>query len=168
MSSQPSVFILDTSSIIRVRELLPNLTDQQQVFRGLDKLAKAGLLAYPQKVVEELGLRATGDLPFLWAKNGRRYLQFQDPPYDDVRRVLKDARDASRTVIDPNKTHEDADPYVLAEALHIRGLGRKVTVITEDQFDTPSKISIVTACKILGLPYQRMEDLLRTHGLITR
>ena len=106
-------------------------------------------MTYPSQVVDELRRFATGDLPALWAVSSQRYLKFSDPPPEYVRRVLREASDVfkgrARTVVDPNKTYEDADPYV-----------------TTDRFDTPSRISIVTACQILKLSFQGTQDFLRS------
>ncbi len=160
------VGIIDTSSAIKVKELLPILADHQKCFAALTRLVKKKLLTYPKQVVEELSRKAEGDIPYLWAQHTQRYLKFLDPPLDYVRTVMAKARDGTRTVVDPRKTHDDADPYVLAEALYIRDQGNPVVVITEDRFDTVSRLSMVRACEILGLPHQRIQEWLRTLGLV--
>ena len=164
----PRVEIVDTSSAIKVKELLPAIPDQQRVFQEWQRRVRGGLMTYPSQVVDELRRFATGDLPALWAVSSQRYLKFSDPPPEYVRRVLREASDVfkgrARTVVDPNKTYEDADPYVVAEGLHLKDQGRAVVVITTDKFDTPSRISIVTACQILKLPFQGTQDFLRSLG----
>jgi hypothetical protein len=160
-----AVGVIDTSSAIKVKELWPSPGDQQRIFAALGKLVKRGLLTYPKLVVEELGRYATMDLPHLWAKINRRHLKFADPASEDVITVMTNARVGSRTVVDPRKTHDDADPYVLAEALYVRRQGHQVVVITEDRFDTPTRISMTTACKKLGLPHERIGDFLQSRGL---
>jgi hypothetical protein len=162
------VAIIDTSCPIKVKELFPAIADQHRVFKVLEERVRHGLLTYPSQVVDELERFAEGDFPALWAKSCQRHLKFGDPPEDYVKRVLKEASDLYRgrvrTVVDPNKTHEDADPYVVAEALYLKDQGRNVAVITNDRFDTPSRIAITTACKMLKLPFQTAQDFLRTLG----
>lgn len=125
-------------------------------------------MTYPSQVVDELKRFAEGDLPALWAVSSQRHLKFSDPPLAYVKRVLREASDVLkgrvRTVVDPNKAHEDADPYVVAEALYLKDQGRVVVVITNDRFDTPSRIAIATACQMLKLPFQGTQDFLRSRG----
>lgn len=63
-------------------------------------------------------------------------------------RVMREAGD----VVDPNKSSEDADPYVLARAVQLRAQGLEVVVVTDDDVDRmPIKISLTTACGRVGV-----------------
>ena len=71
--------------------------------------------------------------------------------FASVQRVLAKARD----VIDPDKTHEDADPYVLALALDLAARSVDVRIVTEEPpvSRATKRISIPMACSRLGLKY---------------
>ncbi|MCY3821772.1 MAG: hypothetical protein OXH52_20870 [Gammaproteobacteria bacterium] len=69
-------------------------------------------------------------------------------------------------VVDPNKTTEDADPYVLALALHTREKGFDVVVVTNDIVDhLPIRISLATACARLNVDAATPEDFLAEAGI---
>lgn len=56
-------------------------------------------------------------------------------------------------LLDPDKPGvEEADPYVLALAHHLIGLGLFARVITEDRVNSPEKIALASACGLVGIP----------------
>ena len=61
--------------------------------------------------------------------------------------------------MDVNKPSEDADPWVVALALHLKSDGHTVCVVTEDIVDRTS-ISIATACDRLTIDWCRMRTFL--------
>lgn len=86
-----------------------------------------------------------------------------DPEWEHVQRVMAEAGD----VVDPNKTKEDADPYVLALALQLLAEGRDVCVVTEDRVDR-IRIAVTTACDRLGIPHCSVRNFLGGLGIKTR
>lgn len=142
---------------------------QQQVFKRFTELVKQREMTFPKQVVDELTRFAEGDLPGLWVQSAQKHHRFDDnPPLEVVKRVLSAARDRhlgrTRTVVDPMKTHEDADPYVLAHAVLLKEEGHNVTVVTNDRHNTLTRLSMVTACQMLKLQFQTTVPFLRSLG----
>ena len=72
-------------------------------------------------------------------------------------------------VADPTKTTEEADPYVLALALHLRDQERDPCVVTSDQVDRmPLKIALTTACDRLSINYMSPREFLEGIGVQTK
>jgi len=164
----PTTFwVIDTSSIIAVRRLVPR-TDQPVVFGKLDALVTSDSLVYPTQVVEELERYSdtssgTPDLPLLWAKRNQLRATRHGPQFEKVREVL--AHPQVRNILDPDKIGvEEADPYVLGLAMFLKDQG-EVTVITEERRDRPGKMSINTACGLLRLYCLSMEPFLAQQGI---
>jgi hypothetical protein len=68
-------------------------------------------------------------------------------------------------VLDPDKDHEEADPFILALAVKLRTAGSGVGVITEEKRSRPSKLSLKDACGLLRIvsistmPYLEQEGI---------
>jgi Domain of unknown function (DUF4411) len=150
--------VIDTSSVIRSRDLVQGETQQKIAFAKLDGLVHDGVLVYPPQVVTELDRYATKDLPFRWAKrNEGRATRFV-VTYAEVQSVLAVAR-----VIDPSRAGgaEEADPYVIALAKQLKDRGCEVTVLTDDFDDIPNvKYSLATGCGLLQIPVLRAKPFL--------
>jgi hypothetical protein len=67
---------------------------------------------------------------------------------------VKDVLAVVPEVLDPDKDTgaEEADPYLLAIATRLRGEGKDARVVTQETKDTPRKMSLNTACGLLGIP----------------
>jgi hypothetical protein len=84
-------------------------------------------------------------------------------------RSLAGTRQNARRVVDPNNTGvEEADPYALAPAVHLKRLGHDVTVLTEETKNRPDKLSMNTACGLLRLWCLAIEPFLVERGMWTR
>ncbi len=70
-------------------------------------------------------------------------------------------------VVDPNRTKEDADPYVLALALQLVEQGNDVCVVTEDRVDR-NRIAVTTACDRLGVAHCSVREFLGSLGIKTK
>ncbi len=70
-------------------------------------------------------------------------------------------------VCDPNKSFgpEEADPYVLALALHLKDMGKSVTVVTEESKSTHSKLALNQACGALRIYSTNVEIFLHDRGI---
>lgn len=146
------VWIIDTSSIAQVRRSIAN-PRKSSVFDEMGRLVQEGRLAFPTQVVEELERWADPSNPdqqFLWAKKYKAYAAQNQPTLEEVKGALA----IVPTVLDPDKDAgaEEADPYVLAMALHLRSLGRDARIVTEEVRDYPRKMSLNTAAGLVGVP----------------
>lgn len=144
-------WVIDTSSLLGVREQFGR-AGERRVFTALSGLVAKGWLFFPPEVYHELerGSPSDGltDDPALdWAKTARTHAE-KPANLETVRDVLAVAPE----LIDPDKTNEQADPYVLALAIDLRGLGFEVTVVTDDFRDKPNKLSLATGAGMLGVP----------------
>ncbi len=161
------VYVIDTSSIIWIREYVPNAS-RRDVLSELSQRVDEGVLVFPPHVVKELGKGANKkkgqeDALYRWAKANRA----EATRFGECLGVIGTVMAQVGAVVDHEKDspEDDADPYVLATALHVDGGGGDSTVVTEDRKDMPSKLSIVTAAGILHLPALPMRAYLRTQGI---
>lgn len=65
-------------------------------------------------------------------------------------------------VVDPNKTREDGDPFLIALALQLSEEGHEVCIVTNDCNDTPDRIAMSKACDILKVDWITLEEFLKT------
>ncbi len=163
MTPSERVWILDTSALVEAKSAL-SVADQWQTFKLLEDMVRAGTVAMPRLVIREISEIAHPDLPGAWAPGVRDIQQHPlDPEWEHVQRVMAEAGD----VVDPNKTKEDADPYVLALALQLVGQGHDVCVVTEDRVDR-NRIAVTTACDRLSIPHCSVRDFLGGLGVKTK
>lgn len=163
MTPPERVWILDTSALVEAKAAV-SLADQWQTFKLLEDMVRAGTVAMPRLVIREITQIAHPDLPGAWAPGVRDVQQHPlDPDWEHVQRVMAEAGD----VVDPNKTKEDADPYVLALALQLRLQGHDVCVVTEDRVDR-NRIAVTTASDRIGIPHCSVRDLLGGLGVKTK
>ena len=149
MAATGDVWIIDTSSLLGVRETFGKARESKLLTR-LGELAASGNLIFPPEVLGELerGAAVEPDAPLLWARKNRATAE-RKANLETVKAVLKIAPD----VLDPDIPHEQADPYVLALAVDQQGLGLyDVTIITDDRRDKPAKLSLATAAGMLRIP----------------
>jgi len=159
--------VIDTSSIIEVRRRVPH-GNQRAVFQKLDELVATGTLVYPIQVVTELEAQydpksATPDLPYDWVKRNQKMATRHGYLFDRVREVLQHPQ--AKFVLDPEKVGtEEADPYILGLALHLKEQG-DVTVLTEETRDRPDKLSLNSACGLLRIYCLRIVPFLAQQGI---
>src|SRR5690349_19964733 len=104
-------------------------------------LVTEGVLSYPAEVVRELSAYAGSDPLSDWAKRNQSVANRHGPMFDQAKELLADAQ--VKRVLDVDKTgKEEADPYVLALATHLKKARIEVTVITEEKKDRPDKLSL--------------------------
>ncbi len=159
-------FTIDTSSVIQVRRIVVR-DHQSTVFSKLTELVVAGKLFYPKEVPPELDRHSNQDssvqdLPRDWAKLNSSIATHHAVPFETVKAVLAQVPE----ILDPEKSGvEEADPYVLALAIHLQEQGKQVTVLTEERKDRPDKMSLTTACGVLRLPCLPMMTFLKRNGI---
>jgi hypothetical protein len=165
------IWVIDTGSLIEIRRGVPKPV-RQKVIAELDSRARTGHIIYPPELIGELE-RAAGeikskghpDLPLAWAKkheaNGTRYGHL----FDGARTVL--ARIPN--LIDPDKVSidgtDDADPHVIALALHVQSEGHEVRIITEDITTTPRKTALTDAAGLFGIGCVRFRTFLISEAI---
>ena len=164
MTYPDEVWVIDSSSIIKVKETVP-APDRTAVFADLTAMVDNGSLYFPEQVVQELDVTKNNKKPddvYLWAKGNKPKATVPGPAYDEVKQLLSDPIVAR--VLDPSKTSEEADPYVLAYA-EIIGSETNVVVLTEDQVTRPNKMSLADACGLRRIVTLSMEPFLRQNGI---
>jgi rRNA maturation endonuclease Nob1 len=160
VTQEARVWVLDTSALVEAKAAL-SVADQWQTFKRLEDMVGAGTVAMPRLVIREISEITHPDLPGAWAPGVRDIQQHPlDPEWESVQRVMAEAGN----VVDPNKTKEDADPYVLALALQLLEQGHDVCVVTEDRVDR-NRIAVTTACDRLGVSHCSVRDFLAGLGI---
>jgi hypothetical protein len=129
-------------------------------------LVEAGRLVFPKETVKELerfvDLTAPDD-QYEWAARWESEACRNEPSLETVREVLEKAP----KVLDPDKDTgaEEADPYVLAMALRFRAEGKDARVVTQENKESPRKMSLSTAAGMLGLASVPLEAFLEFEGI---
>ena len=160
--SDGTIWVLDTSALIESKSAVP-VADQWSVFKMLEQLVIDGQVAMPRHVLREAGEMMHPDMPGAWASGMRDHLAHPlEPEWDHLAHVMNVAGD----VVDPNKTEEDADPYVLALACQLAS-DHNVVVVTEDAIDR-TRIAMTTACGRLGLAHTDLRSFLGGLGVTTK
>ena len=142
------MLVIDTSSLIQIKQVVP-AEHRKMVFAHLSELVERDVLVYPAEVVAELGRAAKpGDMPHQWATQNEEHATRHGSMLTEVSQILRHAH--VRRVLDPDKATgvDEADPYVLALALHLKQ-GSDVMVLTEERRDSPKKLSMASACGLL-------------------
>lgn len=150
--AQHVVWVIDTSSIIEIRRSVPTAR-RPEIFQKLSDLVTAGRVVFTKQVVDELERaadRVNPDAQYQWAKTNEAKATERAPSFDDIKTVLA----LVPNVLDPDKDSgaEEADPYLLAHATILRNSSVDARMVTQESKDTPRKMSLNTACGLLGIP----------------
>ncbi|MFL5614852.1 MAG: DUF4411 family protein [Gemmatimonadaceae bacterium] len=148
-------WVVDTSSLIEVRQAGISPAKQAAVFQALTILAKAQRLVFPPQVRQELEWAEAdhpSDRALAWVRSVREDAErFAD--LETVQRVLARAPQ----LIDPESKRDQADPYVIALALNAENLGG-VSILSNDRVDrfdglgAPRKLSVATVAGLWDIP----------------
>jgi len=164
------VWIIDTSAVAQIRRVVP-LPQRKEVFARLSKQIEDGCLAFPRQIFDEMErgkLKNDHDHAWTWVKQSMSHCAQHEPLHDFVREAFNVPQ--VMRVLDPDKDHEEADPYVLALSLKLRATGHPVGVITEDRRTRPTKLSLSDACGLLRIvsisvePYLEQQDIWSVRG----
>lgn len=155
--SRTRTWLLDTCALSQIHRMEETTVQvQKRIFAHLDRLVDDGRIFYPEQVVDELAQNASDASgrpfpPYHWAKRNKAVACAHGPLFEALRRVL--AHPQAARVLDPHKVAgaDEADPHVLALAIHLQEEGHHVTVVTEDRRDKPFKLSLHSACGVLGV-----------------
>ena len=143
-------FVFDTSSLIAIREIVP-AANRRGVLARLMQLVKAGELVFPSEVLDELERHARDNDPILdWVVAAKPLAVRFGPQFDALRIVMSNPQ--AKRVIDADKATgiDEADPHVLALAVHLKQHA-SVVVVTEETRDRGNRTSMTTACGVLRL-----------------
>jgi hypothetical protein len=156
------VWVLDASALIQMKIAIA-LDRQWAAFKLLEQLAVDGELGMCRHVINEVKRYGHPDVPGVWATGMRSTLKLTlDPADDHVRTVMA----AAPNLIEADSTGDEADPYVVAHALHLAGDGHNPTVVTNDFVDRmPVKTSIASACDHLDVKWCKLGPFLETLGV---
>ncbi len=165
MTDAGEIWIIDTSSVNEVRRLF-KLSQREAIYKALSELVADGKLVFPTQVFDELDRfknKNKVDHPHDWAKANKYAAKEYEPLYADVKALLADSQLAK--MLDPDKDHEEADPYVLAMAEKI-AQDSPVGVLTEDRVSKPMKLSLSDACGLRRVVTLTMEPYLTQQGIV--
>ncbi len=165
------VFVVDTSSIIEVRQkiMAQQMTARvTAVYARLIELAQRGVLRFPRGVIDEIkvgGTKAAGgpDHACSWAIACEKLAVPNPDVIAEAKEVLAEVPD----LLDTSKTSttDEADPYVVGLALKLSREGETITVITEETRDSPDKTSMNSACGIMRIPSISIRVFLARQGI---
>ena len=155
MADDLRLWVVDTSSLIQVRQAGIPQARQRAVFRKLTALAKSGLLIFPPQVREELEWGEAdhpSDPALVWVQKSQGNAE-QPANLETVQRVLARAP----RLVDPDSKRDQADAYVIALALDSEALGG-VSILSDDRRDRYDghgglqKLSVATAAGLWDIP----------------
>lgn len=162
-------WVLDTCAVLDVRRCVVPTDPRQShakrrdAYAALAKLAAAGRLVFPNETLTELqdGHAAVDDkqrdAPLTFA-DGCKESAMRPASLDTVKELL--AHKLVQRVMEIDAEKDVADIYVLALARDLQSEGMEVGVLTQERIDSNKKISVNTACGILGIVCLRMEAFL--------
>ena len=155
-----SIWVIDSSALIDAKKII-SVSNQWKAFKKLEQMAMNGNIALPRQVINEVSRITHPDLPGAWAVGIRGLLRYPlDADHQHLDHVMKTAGE----VVDTNKMHEDADPWVLALACQLQSTGSIVCVVTVDTVDR-NHISMTTACELLSLNWCSAREFLNPCGI---
>ena len=167
--TEGDVWVLDTSSVINVKELIrPEC--RRDALDTLSRLCDEGLVLFPREVFNELKngtKKGRPDLPFEWAKQNRDTGSRLGRCYEELAIVMN--HPVAQLTPDPDQTkgEDDADPHVLATALKATSLGNRAVVVTQESRKGPPQVPLNVAAGALGLPSINLHALLIAIGVWT-
>ena len=146
------IWVVDTSSVAEIRRSIENAR-KKNVFDSMSVLVDNGKIVFAKQVVDELERAVdphSPDAQYSWAKQNEGKATEHAPSLGEVKGVLAQVP----RVLDPDKDTgaEEADPYLLALAVRLRAEGKDARIVTEEIRDTPRKMSLNTACGLVGVP----------------
>lgn len=150
-------YSIDTSALIHgwvrayPKDVFPTLWDK------LDSLISDGHLRASEEVKVELGQKE--DELLAWAGNREDlFVEFDESLQKEATLIQK----RHPNLVDPNKTVQDADPFVIALA-KIEGC----TVVTQEvKSNNPNKPKIPDVCESFRIPHINLLQLIKQEGWI--
>lgn len=147
-------FVLDASAIIELKnpERIP-WDRQWRMLRCLEEMVEHRRIAFPRMVLVELRRVKHLDAPGVWALG---VFGSQPPSFEPSDRLIAEVRGLVPEVVDPEAEDDDADPAVIAQAIHLRSHGKSPIVVTKDASTGQNRLPLATACARMTPPVDTM------------
>jgi len=156
--------LIDASAIIGIKITVPG-AKQWRVFRAMENLVEGGRMAFPKQIKVEVTGMAHPDAPGVWVDGV--FPAIKHPTEPETTYIQAVMGSPAAAVVDPNKTSEDGDPFLIALALQLAAKGHEVCIVTNDCKDSPDRIALSKACDILNVQWITLElflGILETDG----
>jgi hypothetical protein len=159
MASNPLKYVIDTCSLIKLREDYPPDVFPK-VWEMMSHLADSGILISTDEVFEELNIEeAVGDPVLTWAENHRQIFY----PLDGFVQVkVSEILAAYPGLLDLKRNKSGADPFVIATAILY-----SCTVVT-DELPTKSnsgRVKIPDVCGHYQIQWINLIEMMRGEGM---
>lgn len=148
-------FVLDASAIIELKNPEHVPWDRQwRLLRCLEEMVEQRRVAFPQMVLAELKRVKHLDAPGVWALG---VFESQSPDFEPSDGLIAEVRSHVPEVVDPEAEEDDADPAVIAQALHLRNRGKHPIVVTKDASTGQNRMALTEACARMDPPVATMD-----------
>jgi hypothetical protein len=157
-----TVSIIDTSSLINLYNWR-SITNHPTVWQHLDSLIRRNQLLSPEEVYDEI---SQGKDPLArWATRQKKAGQlFKKTKHQHVA-IIKEIVRRFPDFIEANRPTPQADPFVVALALHERShLFSRSVVITDEKYAPTGRPRIPRVCEEYKLPYMSIHQLFVSEG----
>ena len=149
--------VFDSSALINTKSAI-RVGEQWDFFDALLQRVRSGLVVVPRQVMKEISESRWPDMPGAWAATAYHQSPYaNDADYEWVQEVMARTPDIIEVDAEVNK----ADPWGLALALQLASDGMEVVVVTNDNRDRPTKISLASACRSFGIESIDLEGALQ-------
>ena len=118
VSSAEGVAVFDANAIIDLKQV--RVRELWDLFLRLQQRVGDGDICIPREVIDEVGRVRHPDGPGTWAEGmrGRQHYPIEADP-----KIIKNLLRTMPNLLDSEKDHEDADPYVVALAIQLGKAG---------------------------------------------
>jgi len=144
-------YVLDASAIIQIKADVP-APRQWDVLKRIEELVAQGTVCFPREVAREVKKDAHPDAPGVWVHGVEREIRH---PLDPTDRSMQYVMRMAGAVVDLDR-EVNGDAQVLALAHELREDGHQATVVSEDFADRDKKLSVESACGLIGIPHIRL------------
>lgn len=159
MAGNPSKYVIDTCSLIKLREdyppdIFPN------VWEKMSLLADSGTLISSDEVFEELNVdEAIGDPVLAWAEDHRSIFY----PLDGfIQGKASEILSSFPGLLDLKRNKSGADPFVIATAIYFS------CIVVTDELPTKNsngRVKIPDVCSKLSISNINLIEMMRAEGL---
>jgi uncharacterized protein YacL len=145
-------YCIDTNALVDLWRRLYPIDVFPSLWKNIEELARSGKLIAPREVLKELE-QVDDDLLKWVKKHGRMIVGLETEQLDRVKEILR----VFPTLIEPNKTIPDADPFVIALAMT-----ESVVVVTNERMAGPgARPKIPNVCSRYGVKCLNLLDFFR-------
>ena len=153
-ATDDTCFVLDASAIIEFKNPDRIPWDRQwRVLRCLEEMVERHRIAFPKMVLAELKKVTHLDAPGVWALG---VFGSQPPAFEPLDALIVEVRGRVPGVVDPEAEEDDADPAVIAQAIHLRNQGRRPIVVTKDASTGQNRMPLAEACARMAPPVETL------------